>query len=93
MKALLLSGKKKNHKVIFTASVSNTRTNKADSEIIILDLNCTFLSFNEGLSFYMLWWVTRSERVEIRETGGEKVRDRVGGEMGGLEGDRERAFI
>lgn len=41
----------------------------------------------------MLWWVTRSERVEIRETGGEKVRDRVGGEMGGLEGDRERAFI
>lgn len=41
----------------------------------------------------MLWWVTRSERVEILETGGEKVRERVGGEMGELEGDRERAFI
>ena len=75
--------------------MSNTHTNKADSEIIILDLNWTFLSFNKGLSFYMLWWATRSERVEISETGGEKVRERVGGEMGGwgVGEDRERAFI
>ena len=51
MKALLLSGKK----IIFTATMSNTHTNKADSEVIILDLNWTFLSFDKGLSFYMLW--------------------------------------
>lgn len=43
----------------------------------------------------MLWWATRSERVEISETGSEKVRQRVGGEMGGWGAgeDRERAFI
>ena len=90
MKALLLSGEKK---IIFAATMSNTHTNKANSEIIILDLNCTFLSLNKRLSFYVFWWATRSERVEISETGGKKVRERVGGEMGESGADRERAFI
>ena len=41
----------------------------------------------------MLWWATRSERVEISETGSEKVRQRVGGEMGGGGGQRKSFYL